>query len=219
MVARLTGSSVRRVEDPRILTGRGRYVDDVTLPGMLHAAFVRSPFPHARVQGIDVSEALRMPGVRAVLTASDLDGVATDLTPVGPPDLLLAPFPALARDTVRLVGDPVAVVLADSRARAEDGAELVEVDYDPLPGVGDMDDVLAGTTAAIFPELGTNVVHRATHRYGDTDAAFAAAERVIRGRFEHHGGGADRHVLVGQPELLAERAADVAAVHPHRVGR
>jgi len=186
MVARLTGSSVRRVEDPRILTGRGRYVDDVTLPGMLHAAFVRSPFPHARVQGIDVSEALRMPGVRAVLTASDLDGVATDLTPVGPPDLLLAPFPALARDTVRLVGDPVAVVLADSRARAEDGAELVEVDYDPLPGVGDMDDVLAGTTAAIFPELGTNVVHRATHRYGDTDAAFAAAERVIRARFEQH---------------------------------
>jgi len=186
MVARLTGTSVRRVEDPRILTGRGRYVDDVTLPGMLHAAFVRSPFPHARVQGIDVSEALRMPGVRAVLTASDLDGVATDLTPVGPPDLLLAPFPALARDTVRLVGDPVAVVLADSRARAEDGAELVEVDYDPLPGVGDMDDVLAGTTAAIFPELGTNVVHRATHRYGDTDAAFAAAERVIRARFEQH---------------------------------
>jgi aerobic carbon-monoxide dehydrogenase large subunit len=186
MVARLTGTSVQRVEDPRILTGRGRYVDDVTLPGMLHAAFVRSPFPHARVQGIDVSEALRMPGVRAVLTASDLDGVATDLTPVGPPDLLLAPFPALARDTVRLVGDPVAVVLADSRARAEDGAELVEVDYDPLPGVGDMDDVLAGTTAAIFPELGTNVVHRATHRYGDTDAAFAAAERVIRARFEQH---------------------------------
>ena len=139
MVARLTGTSVQRVEDPRILTGRGRYVDDVTLPGMLHAAFVRSPFPHARVQGIDVSEALRMPGVRAVLTASDLDGVATDLTPVGPPDLLLAPFPALARDTVRLVGDPVAVVLADSRARAEDGAELVEVDYDPLPGVGDME--------------------------------------------------------------------------------
>ncbi len=191
MVARLTGTSVQRVEDPRILTGRGRYVDDVTVPGMLHAAFVRSPFPHARVGGIDVTEALAVPGVRAVLTAADLDGVATDLTPVGPPDLLLAPFPALARDTVRLVGDPVAIVLADSRALAEDGAELVEVDYDPLPGVGDMDDVLmndglAGTTEAIFPELGTNVVHRARHRYGDTDAAFAAADRVITTRFEQH---------------------------------
>ncbi len=191
MVARLTGTSVQRVEDPRILTGRGRYVDDVTLPGMLHAAFVRSPFPHARVEGIDVSEALLVPGVRAVLTAADLDGVATDLTPVGPPDLLLAPFPALARDTVRLVGDPVAVVVADSRAQAEDGAEMVEVDYDPLPGVGDMDDVLindglAGATEAIFPELGTNVVHRAVHRYGDTDAAFAAADRVITTRFEQH---------------------------------
>ena len=130
-----------------------------------------------------------VPGVRAVLTAADLDGVATDLTPVGPPDLLLASFPALARDTVRLVGDPVAIVLADSRALAEDGAEMVEVDYDPLPGVGDMDDVLAGTTEAIFPELGTNVVHRATpplrrhrrrlrrRRPGDHDPLRAAPPR------------------------------------------
>lgn len=186
MVARLTGTSVRRVEDPRILTGRGRYVDDVTLPGMLHAAFVRSPFPHARITGIDVAEALEVPGVRAVITADDLARVATDLLPVGPPDLLLASFPALARETVRLVGDPVAVVLADSRAEAEDGAEMVEVDYEPLPGVGEMDDVLAGTTEPLFPELGTNVVHRATHRYGDTDAAFAAADRVVTARFEQH---------------------------------
>jgi aerobic carbon-monoxide dehydrogenase large subunit len=186
MAARLTGTSVRRVEDPRILTGRGRYVDDVTLPGMLHAAFVRSPFPHARITGIEVGDALLVPGVRAVITADDLARVATDLTPVGPPDLLLASFPALARDTVRLVGDPVAVVLADSRAQAEDGAEMVEVDYDPLPGVGEMDDVLAGTTDPLFPELGTNVVHRASHRYGDTDGAFAAADRVVTARFEQH---------------------------------
>jgi carbon-monoxide dehydrogenase large subunit len=190
MVARLTGTSVQRVEDPRILTGRGRYVDDLQLPGMVHAAFVRSPFPHARITGIDIAAALDVPGVKAVITAHDLARVAADLAPVGPPDLLLPSFPALARDTVRLVGDPVAVVLADSRAEAEDGAEAVEVDYEPLPGVGDMDDVLAGTTEPLFPELsvelGTNVVHRSTHRYGDTDAAFAAAHRVVRARFEQH---------------------------------
>ena len=186
MVARLTGTSVTRVEDPRILTGRGRYVDDVVVPRMLHAAFVRSPFPRARIEGVDVEAASRVPGVHLVVTAADLARVAADLAPVGPPDLLLPSFPALARDEVRLVGDPVALVLADSRAQAEDGVEAVVVDYEPLPGVGDMDDVLAGTTEPIFAELGTNVVHRSTHRYGDPDAAFAAADRVVRVRFDQH---------------------------------
>ena len=186
MVARLTGTSVTRVEDPRILTGRGRYVADVVLPGMVHAAFVRSYLPHARILGVAAAEARRAPGVHAVITADELATVAADLAPVGPPDLLLPSFGALARDRVRLVGDPVAVVVADSRALAEDAAELVEVDYEPLEGVGDMDDVLAGTAPVLFEELGTNVVHRSTHRYGDTDAAFASADRVVRARFSQH---------------------------------
>jgi carbon-monoxide dehydrogenase large subunit len=236
MVARLTGTSVTRVEDPRILTGRGRYVDDVVLPGMLHAAFVRSPFPHARVLGVDVSEALEVDGVRAVITAADLEGVAADIVPVAPPDLLVPSFPALARDTVRLVGDPVAVVVADSRAAAEDGAEAVVVDYDPLPGVGEMDDVLAGTTEAIFPELGTNLVHRAQHRYGDTDAAFAAAHRVVSARFEQHRhanvpmecrglvvshdpatGALDVHAAHQSPHALRLHLADVLGIPAHSV--
>ena len=187
MVARLTGTSVTRVEDPRILTGGGTYVDDLRLPGMLHAAFVRSPFPHARVhrRGRDAG-AHGARRARRWSPRPTWPAVVADLAPVGPPDLLLPSFPALARDTVRLVGDPVALVVADSRAEAEDGAEAVEVDYDPLPGVGDMDDVLAGSTAPVFAELGTNVVHRSTHRYGDTDAAFAAAHRVVRTRFLQH---------------------------------
>jgi carbon-monoxide dehydrogenase large subunit len=177
---------VTRVEDPRILTGRGRYVDDLRLPGMLHAAFVRSPFPHALVTGVDPTPALEVAGVHAVVTARELAAVAADLAPVGPPDLLLPSYPALARDAVRLVGDPVAVVVADSRAAAEDGAEAVVVDYEPLGGVGDLDDVLAGGTEPVFAELGSNVVHRSTHRYGDTDVAFAAAHRVVRTRFAQH---------------------------------
>jgi carbon-monoxide dehydrogenase large subunit len=186
MVARLTGTSVQRVEDPRILTGGGRYVDDVVVPHMLHAAFVRSPFPHARVVGIDATDARSSPGVHAVITAAELATVAADLAPIGPEDLLMPSFPALARDRVRLVGDPVAIVLADSRALAEDGAELVEVDYEPLPGLGAMDDAMAEDAPLLFDELGTNIVHRSTHRYGDVDAAFADADRVVRGRFEQH---------------------------------
>jgi len=236
MVARLTGTSVTRVEDPRILTGGGTYVDDLRLPGMLHAAFVRSPFPHARVLGVDVTAVLAAPGVRAVVTAADLEGVVADLAPVGPPDLLLPSFPALARDTVRLVGDPVALVVADSRAQAEDGAEAVEVDYEPVPGVGDMDDVLAGSTVPVFAELGTNVVHHSTHRYGDTDAAFAAAHRVVRARFLQHRhanvpmecrglivdhdprtGALDVHTSHQSPHALRFHLADVLGIGAHAV--
>jgi len=236
MVTRLTGTSVTRVEDPRLLTGRGRYVDDIQLPGMLHAAFVRSPFPHAEVRGVDVDAARAVPGVRAVITAADLDRVAGPLVPAGPPDLLVAPFPALAHDRVRLVGDPVAVVLADSRAAAEDGVEAVEVDYEPLPGVGDMDDVLAGGTEPVFPELGTNVVHRSTHRYGDTDTAFAGAHRVVRARFAQHRhanvpmecrglvaaydpttGTLDVHAAHQSPHALRMHLADVLGLPAHAV--
>jgi carbon-monoxide dehydrogenase large subunit len=236
VVARLVGTSVQRVEDPRILTGRGRYVDDLDPPGTLHAAFVRSPFPHARVLGIDTRPALTVPGVVAVLTADDLAERAADLAPVGPPDLLLPRFPALARDTVRLVGDPVAVVVASSRATAEDGAEAVEVDYDPLPGVGDLDDAMDSGAPVLFAELGTNVWHRSTHRYGDPDEAFAAAAHVVRTRFEQHRhahvpmecrgiiaspdpatGELEVHTSHQSPHALRVHLADVLGVPAHRL--
>jgi carbon-monoxide dehydrogenase large subunit len=181
-------------------------VADVVLPGMLHAVFVRSYLPHARVLGIELDAARRSPGVHAVITAEELATVAADLAPVGPPDLLLPRFGALARDRVRLVGDPVAVVVADSRALAEDAAELVEVDYEALPGIGDMDDVLDGSAPVLFDELGTNVVHRSTHRYGDTDAAFAGAHRVVRARFAQH-----RHANVPMETRGLVAAFDPAA--------
>ena len=183
MVARLTGTSVTRVEDPRILTGGGTYVDDLRLPGMLHAAFVRSPFPHARVLGVDVTAALTVPGVRAVITAAELAGVVADLAPVGPPDLLLPSFPALARDTVRLVGDPVALVLADSRAEAEDGAEAGGGRLRAAPAGRRRHGRRPGRTRPLplFAELGHQRGPPLAHRYGDTDAAFAAADRVVAG--------------------------------------
>jgi aerobic carbon-monoxide dehydrogenase large subunit len=136
--ARYAGSRINRVEDARLLTGTGVYVDDIALPGMLHACFVRSPFARARIRGVDASAALALPGVRFVFSAADLNaGVReqwhTAQGPAGPE----TPRPPLAEGEVRFVGDPVALVLAENRYLAEDGADLVEVDYEPLPAVVD----------------------------------------------------------------------------------
>ena len=136
--ARYVGARVNRVEDARLLTGAGVYVDDIERPGLLHGWFVRSPFARARIGTIDTSAASALPGVRAVLTGADLNpGVHeqwhTMNGPLGPE----TPRPPLAEGEVRFVGDPVALVVAESRAIAEDAAELVDVDYDPLPPVVD----------------------------------------------------------------------------------
>jgi len=135
---RYAGSRVHRVEDARLLTGAGTFVDDITRPGMLHACFVRSPHPRARIVSIDAAAALALPGVHAVFTAADLNGDVKEAWYTGTgnkvPD---TPRPPLAHGEARFSGDIVALVVADSRYRAEDGVELVDVDYDPLPAVAD----------------------------------------------------------------------------------
>jgi aerobic carbon-monoxide dehydrogenase large subunit len=135
---RYAGTRVPRVEDPRLLTGRGAYVDDVVRPGMRQVAFVRSPFARARIREIDTAAARALPGVHAVLTAADLNGHQHDpwysLNGKGNPD---APRPPLAEGEARFVGDLVALVVADDRYLAEDAVDLVDVDYEPLPAVAD----------------------------------------------------------------------------------
>jgi carbon-monoxide dehydrogenase large subunit len=135
---RYAGSRINRVEDVRLLTGRGVFVDDVSLPGMLHAAFVRSPMARALIRGIDTAAARAVPGVHFVFTADDLNRDAKEQwhTSIGP-DSPETPRPPLAEGEVRFVGDPVALVVADSRYVAEDAAELVDVDYEPLTPVVD----------------------------------------------------------------------------------
>ena len=130
------GDSVRRVEDPRLITGNGTYVDDVVLPGLLHLSIVRSPYAHAKITRIDVSAAVNIPGVVAAFTAADLADQLGSL-PVGwvVEGTKLPDHPPLAIDTVRYVGDAVAVVVADDKATAVDAAELVTVDYEQLPVV------------------------------------------------------------------------------------
>src|SRR3954454_14963538 len=136
--ARYTGARVNRVEDARLLQGRGTFVDDITRPGMLHACFVRSPFARARLGAIDTSAALALPGVGAVFTAADLNPQVHEqwYTSMGK-DIPDTPRPPLAEGEVRFVGDPVALVIADDRYVAEDGVDLVSVDYEPLPVVAD----------------------------------------------------------------------------------
>jgi len=136
--ARYAGSRVQRVEDARLLTGAGTFVDDITRPGLLHACFVRSPHPRARIVSVDAAAALAAPGVHAVFTAADLNGEVKEAWYTGTGKMVPdTPRPPLAEGEARFAGDIVALVVADSRYLAEDAAELVDVDYDPLPAVAD----------------------------------------------------------------------------------
>jgi carbon-monoxide dehydrogenase large subunit len=174
---RYAGARIPRIEDARLLTGRGTYVDDVSLPGMLHACFVRSPFARAAIRGIDTDAARALPGVRHVFTATDLNpGVHEQWhTSIGPqsPE---TPRPPLAEGEARFAGDPVALVLADSRYVAEDAADLVEVDWDPLPPV--VDYASAEDAEVLVHEAhGSNLIGRLAGRPADEET-FAGAAHV-----------------------------------------
>jgi aerobic carbon-monoxide dehydrogenase large subunit len=188
---RYTGASIKRSEDPRILTGAGRYVDDIKLPGMLHAAFVRSPMAHARVLSVDASAARALPGVVAVLTGTELETMT-----VPGPDALMAlmgwagptpEFTLIATDKVRFVGDPVAIVVAESRYLAEDGCELVEVDYEDLAPVVDAAFALDPGSPPLFANLGDNIARtHARSEFGDVSATFAGADLVTDFHIDVH---------------------------------
>jgi carbon-monoxide dehydrogenase large subunit len=186
VIGRLTGQPVQRMEDRRLLTGRGRYVDDVAIPGGLHAAFVRSPYPHARLGPVDLEAAQGVPGVVAAWSDEEMRQMAADVAPTRMPGLFAPEFPILARGRVRAVGEPVAMVVARSRAQAEDGCEAVEAAYDPLVPILDVDQAMAVGSPLVFEEAGTNVVFRSRHTVGDPDRAFSAAARVIRQFFSQH---------------------------------
>jgi carbon-monoxide dehydrogenase large subunit len=187
------GASIKRKEDPALLTGRGRYVDDISLPGMLDAVVLRSPHGHAAIRNIDTRAALALPGVHAVFTHADLpESMQRQTVP------LLVPSPTitqvfmpycLAKDEACFVGEPVAIVVADSRYIAEDAASLVNVDYEVLPAISDCAKAL---------EPGAPVAHRASPNnlaafipinVGNTDTAFAQAAHVFRENIYQHRGG------------------------------
>jgi aerobic carbon-monoxide dehydrogenase large subunit len=184
-VERFFGARVRRKEDPRFLTGRGLYTDDVRLHGTVHAAFVRSPHAHAVIRAIDLDAARAHPGVVGVYTGTDLVEAGVNGIPVGwlLPELKPSNHHAIAVDKVHYVGEAVAVVVADSPYAARDAAELVAVDYDPLPAVADVEQALAPSAPMVRANGTDNVCFR--WQIGDaaaTDAAFATAAKVVRQR-------------------------------------
>jgi carbon-monoxide dehydrogenase large subunit len=188
------GASVRRKEDPVLLTGRGRFVDDIHLPYMLHAAFVRSPHAHARIMGIDSAAAQTVEGVHLVLTHADLpESMRTRPIPVMMPNpIIKQPFMplALARDEVCFVGEPVAVVIAESRYIAEDAANLVTVTYDPLPAVSDCRAAIEAGAPPVHLGSPSNIAAQLPVRHGAVEAAFGGAPHVFRDDFYLHRGGA-----------------------------
>ena len=179
-VTKLFGASIKRREDPRLITGKATYTDDFQLPGMAYAHFVRSPYAHARITRLDVDAARRHPGVVAVFTGKDVQGALNPIPTawlIPNSDLRTPPHPALAVDTVRYAGDGVAVVVAEDRYTARDAAALINVDYDPLPAVVNQVKAIAPEAPQIHADVPHNIAFKWTVAGGDVGAAFQEAER------------------------------------------
>ena len=183
MTSRIFGSGIRRREDPRLITGQATYTDDIKLQHMAYAAIKRSPHAHARIRSVDTSAALSAPGVVAVYTGADTDGVLNPIPcawVVPDSDVKTVPHPAIAKDVVRYVGDAVAVVVAESRYQAEDAIELINVDYEPLPAVVNPEKAMQDGAPQLHEDAPNNQAFHWVASGGDTDAAFSSAEVVVR---------------------------------------
>lgn len=181
---RFIGTPMRRVEDRPLLTGRGRYTDDITLPGTLHAYFVRSPYAHARITRLDLAATRRAPGVVAVVAGPDVRTLGSPSVNTFFPGTKAAPHPILADGVVHAVGEPVVAIAAETKAQARDAAELVEVDYEPLPPLVTPEDALGASAPTLYPSIAENCAFANTWRAGDVAAAFAGSHRVVKLRVE-----------------------------------
>jgi carbon-monoxide dehydrogenase large subunit len=193
MGAKWFGAAVKRKEDPAFLAGKGRFVDDLHLPGMLHAAFVRSTYPHAKIRSIDTTAASNLPGVHLALTFADLpDALRRNPLPLFVPHPLITqlfmPY-ALAGAEACYVGEPVAVVIAESRYIAEDAAALVAVNYEPLSSISNCRATVELNSPHVHAGATSNIAARVPITVGDPDAAFATASHVFRESMHLHRGG------------------------------
>ena len=200
IINRFVGRRIPRIEDDRLLTGKGRFVADIVFPEMLHVAFVRSPHAHALIRRVDAREALAIPGVFAVVAAADIVKMLARLRmPLGFPTTELpddiTPF-VLTPHEACFVGEPIAMVLASSRYVAEDGAAAVAVDWDPLPVLADCRDALKADAPRVRLEAPANVLKRFAVDYGDCATAFDAAPHVFSELIHQHRGGA--HPMEGR---------------------
>jgi len=174
------GKGLKRKEDLRLLTGRGSFMDDIRLPNMKYAAILRSPYPHAWIRGMDISQALKVSGVRGVLTGDDVAAMSQPF-PVGVP--IPPKYYSSAVDKVRYVGEPVAVVVADSRYIAEDALDMIEVEYEPLPVVMDIEEAAEPDAPILHDNIGSNIYSHRFFQYGDMQKAYKEADLVVKGKF------------------------------------
>src|SRR5829696_1840527 len=250
---RYMGNSVPRKEDTTLLTGRTNFTDDIRLPGMLHMAFLRSPYAHARITSIDASAAREQPGVVAVFTSEDLadvlDGGAKDAESApgyavdestgseesagvseSPPrtfcgwpvteNIKIPHHSPLARGEVNFAGEPVAVVLADDRYKAQDALEFIEVDYQPMGAVTDIEGALEEGAPLVHEEIGTNECYTWPLATGDIDEAFEKADVVVRERYIQRRlipSAIETRAVVAQPEPLDSFTVYSSTQVPHFV--
>ena len=182
------GQTTRSKEGPRHVTGRGHFTVDFTLPGLLQAVILRSPHAHARILRVDSKEALEAPGVMAVITPEEIKQKSNPFRPGRYAAGLkrLIPEYASAIDKVRYMGEPVAALAARTRGAAEDALELMHVEYDPLPAVVDTAEAMRSTSTLLFEELGSNLAWKGSLHYGNVEAAFQQADRVVREKLKIH---------------------------------
>jgi carbon-monoxide dehydrogenase large subunit len=230
------GKRLKRKEDPRMITGTAKYLDDIKLPNMHFAAIVRSPYAAARIDKIDATAALERPGVVAVFTAKDFDGVGDVPTGVNLPGLRIPKQPVLASERVYYAGHPVAVVVATDPYLARDAVDHVEVEFTPLPGVSDPEKALEAGAPAVHPEWPDNVAFVYKQENGEVDQAFAQAEvivkqkmlqpRVVASPMEPRGAIGDYHQAEGSltlysstqiPHLLRSIAGAVLGIPEHKM--
>ncbi|HUK60022.1 MAG TPA: xanthine dehydrogenase family protein molybdopterin-binding subunit [Stellaceae bacterium] len=223
------GQSVSRFEDARLLQGGGRFVDDVNVPGQAYAVLLRSPHAHAKIARLDTSAAKAMPGVLGVFTQADVAAAGLGTTSVQfqrkRPDgsaLFSRPHPGLAKERVRYVGDPVALVVAETLAAAKDAADAIDIDYDPLPAVTSTAAAVAPNPPTVWDECSDNVSHLfETGNKAATDAAFAKAAHVVKRRYDItrvHAQFMEPRGAIGVWDPREERFTLYADVqYPHRV--
>src|SRR2546428_3763117 len=184
-MSKYVGQRVKRTEDPRLIKGLAHYVDDIRLPDTLHVAFVRSLYAHARINGVDASDALKAPGVVAVYTGKD---VAEKIGPVpcasALPDLKVPDYRVLATDKALFVGHPIAAVVATNKYAARDAVDLISVEYEELPAVVDVEAAAKGGTV-IHEKFGDNVAYKLTSGEGDIEAALNSADRIVTQKMIH----------------------------------
>src|SRR5215831_10887388 len=215
----LIGASIRRVEDPVLVAGKGCYVDDIRLPKMLYLAFLRTTYPHAKIVSINTKAAKAVAGVLAVITGENVKQLNILVAPMVQ-DQQIPPHPLLALGAVHEAGVPVAAVVAQSHALAEDAASAIEVEYEALPSVIDAEKALEPGTPLAREELKSNICYIATKKGGDVDKAFAQADHICRMHIA-----SPRQValaieprgIVVKPETTGDLTVWLSTQAPHRV--